>query len=61
MVLLVPHKLVAAHRVQTTDRTPELPTDGHFLDLSETFLYMVHFDLGHFLWKTQKNVYIGLL
>ena len=31
-----------------------------FLDLCETCLYMVHFDLGPFFRKTQKSVYIGL-
>ena len=44
-----------------TDRNPELPTDSHFLDLSETCLYMVHFGLGPFFRKWHKIVYIGSL
>ena len=45
----------------TAERIPELPTDRHFLDLSETCLYMVHFGLWPFFRKSQKIVYIGLL
>ena len=37
-----------------TDRIPELPTDRHFLDLSETYLYKDHFGLGPFFRKAQK-------
>ena len=38
-----------------TDRIPELPIDIHFLDLSETCLYMVHFGLGPFFLKLQND------
>ena len=30
------------------DKISKLPTNTHFLDLSETCLYMVHFGLGPF-------------
>ena len=48
-------KLEAAHRVQTTNRIPELPTDIHFLDFSETCLYMCHFGLGSVFSAVAKN------
>ena len=48
------HKLEAVHRVQTTDRIPEFPTGRHFLHLSETCLYMVHFSLGSFFGNRKK-------
>ena len=35
-----------ADRQQTTDRIPELTTDRHFLELSETCLYMALFGLN---------------
>ena len=38
-----------------TDRIPELPTHKNLLDLSETCLYMVHFDLRPFFRKLQKK------
>ena len=38
-------KLNASHRAQMTDRIPKLPTDRHFLNLSETCLYLVHFSI----------------
>ena len=36
-------------------RQIELPTDRHFLGLSETCLYTVHFGLGHFFRKSQHR------
>ena len=54
-----PEKLVSKikDRRQTIDR---IPIDRHFLDLSETCLYMVHFGLGPFFLNSQKHIYIGL-
>ena len=40
----------------TTDRIPKLPTDRHFLELSETCLYMVHQGLGPCLPEVAKIV-----
>ena len=37
------------------DRIPELLTHRHLLDLSKTCLYMVHFNLSQFFWKTKKT------
>ena len=34
-------------RPQSIDRIPELPTDRYFLDLSETYLYMVYPKVKH--------------
>ena len=45
-------KQEAGHRLKTTtttDRIPELPTDRHFLELSETCLYMLHFGVPNIL------------
>ena len=39
-----------------TDRIPELPTNKHLLDLSKTYLYIVHFGLEPYF-----IVCIGLL
>ena len=41
----------------TTDRTAELPIDSHFLDLSETYLYMVNFGLGTFFGNRKKYLH----
>ena len=45
------------------DRILELPTNNrHFVDLSESYLYMVHFGLEPFFGNSKKNFkYIGLL
>ena len=40
--------------VKTTTRIPKLPTDRHFLELSDMCLYMVHLGLGIFFRKLQK-------
>ena len=42
-------------RTQITDRMPKLPTDRHFLEVSETCLYMVHLGLESFFRKLQKS------
>ena len=42
-------------RQQTIDRIPELPTDRHFLEFSETCLYIVHFGLEPFLQKSEEK------
>ena len=44
-------------RRQTTARIPELPTDRHFLDLSEKCLNVVHFGLGPFFKKKCLNCF----
>ena len=38
------------------DDRQELPTDRHFLELSETCLYMVHLGLGPFFPEVAKIV-----
>ena len=40
----------------TTKRISELPKDRHFLDLSETCLYMVRFSLGPFFLEILKKL-----
>ena len=47
------------NRQRQTGRISELPTDRHFLDLSETCLYMVHLRLEHFFPKflSIKSIY----
>ena len=49
-------RVLAGARTQTVD-----DDDRHFLDMSETCLYMVHFGLEPFFSEIAKIVYIGLL
>ena len=43
-----------------TYRILELPTDIHFVDLSETYLYMVHFGLEHFFVNRKNCLHISV-
>ena len=52
---LVTKKMGTQTTTTTTGRQTELPTDRHFLDLSEMCLYNDHFGLSHFFSKIAKN------
>ena len=49
------HRHTTDDRRYTTDRIPELTTDRHFWELSETCLYMVYFALGLIFSEIRKN------
>ena len=44
-----------SHRIETTDRISELPTDRIFLHLPETYLNTIRFALGPF-YRSHKNI-----
>ena len=51
---------ISCCRLQTlyripTDRIPILPIDRHFVFLTDSCFYMVHFGLGHFFSESRKN------
>ena len=46
---------------QTSNRIPKLQTDTHFLELSETCLYMVILGLGSFSGNCKNSKNIGLM